>query len=79
MYEEITAIYSRHNKELMLSIYDQEENLLISSTMPKLISYKIGDIVDGPNNQKYVVTDTEDNIFNPKKLHIAKMKWKAEE
>ncbi|WP_033829698.1 hypothetical protein [Bacillus andreraoultii] len=79
MYEEITAVYSRHNKELMLSIYDEKDHLLIRSKMPKLIAYKIGDIVDGPNNQKYIVTGTEDNIFNPKKLHKAKLKRKTEE
>lgn len=47
MYEEITAVYSRQNRELFLSIYDQDSNLIVSSKMPKLVSYKIGDCVDG--------------------------------
>jgi hypothetical protein len=73
VYDEIKAVYSRHNKELTLSIFDKDDNLIVSSKMPKLIAYQKGDEVNGPNNQKFIVTDVEDNIFNPKKLHIAKM------
>lgn len=74
MYEEITAVYSRKNKELFLTIFDQEGNEIISSKMPKLVAYKMHDIIDGPNRQKYQVVHVEDHIFNPKKLHIAKLK-----
>lgn len=73
MFDEIKAVYSRKNKELFLSIFDKEGNLLVSSHMPKLISYKEGEVVDGPNNEKYVVVDVKDEIFNPNKLHTAKL------
>ena len=73
MYEEIKAIYSRKNKELFLSIYDKNGNQIISSKIPKLIAYKKGEEVEGMNNNKYVVVEVEDDVFNPKKLHTAKM------
>lgn len=74
VYDEIKAVYSRQNRELTLNIYDQEGNLIVSSKMPKLVSYKIGETVQGPNNFKYEVVDVKDDVFNPKNLHTAILK-----
>ncbi|MCU9595469.1 hypothetical protein OEV82_13570 [Caldibacillus thermolactis] len=78
MHEVIKAVYSRKNRELTLNIFDNEDNLIISSKMPKLVSYKIGETVAGPNNFQYEVVDVEDDVFNPRKLHTAILKKKDE-
>ena len=74
VYDEIKAVYSRKNRELTLNIYDQDGNLIVSSKMPKLVSYKVGETVHGPNNVLYEVVDAKDDVFNPKQLHTAILK-----